>query len=98
MAEAGPRRYRAGDAADIALRPLDGLTLLYHRPSGATHMAAAPVPEILAALEDGPGDAAQVLGRLAARFELETDERDSLFATVEARLEELVALGLVERL
>ncbi len=44
-------RYRAIPATDLIVRPLADITLVYHRPSGQTHMVASPVPEILAALE-----------------------------------------------
>ncbi len=44
-------RYRAIPATDLIVRPLADIALVYHRPSGQTHMVASPVPEILAALE-----------------------------------------------
>jgi PqqD family protein of HPr-rel-A system len=68
---------------------LDALVAIYDRRSGATHLVAAPVPEILTALERGEAS----LGQLAAR--LDADEEQE--ALVE-RLDELVATGLVERL
>ena len=39
---------------------LEGLTLLYHRPSGITHVLLPPAPEILDALAEGPADAAAI--------------------------------------
>lgn len=46
-----PPLYTAIPATDLIVRPLADITLVYHRPSGQTHMVASPVPEILAALE-----------------------------------------------
>jgi len=70
---------------------LDGLTLLYHRPSGMTHIVAPPAPEILDALAEGPADAAELLRRLSARFAFEGE------GAIHARLDELEAAGLVRR-
>lgn len=78
-------RFRT-DAADLRKTvTLDSLTALYHRPSAATHVVAGPIPEILAALGDGPAD----LDELAEQ--LGVDDREAL----SARLDELVASGLV---
>jgi PqqD family protein of HPr-rel-A system len=72
----------------------DGLILLYHRPSGMTHILAPPAPQILEVLRE-QGDRDQVAERIAARFELQSDDPA---AAVEARLAELEAAGLVRRL
>ncbi|HEY0116753.1 MAG TPA: HPr-rel-A system PqqD family peptide chaperone [Allosphingosinicella sp.] len=73
---------------------LEGLTLLFHPRSGMTHILAPPSPEILEALGAEPGDAAAVVERLRARFDL--SEEDAA-AAVTARLGELEASGLVKR-
>lgn len=73
---------------------LDGLFVLFHRPSGMTHIVAPPAPQILEALRLGPADAGQVLERIRERYEL--DGRDCA-ETIEARLVELEAAGLVSR-
>ena len=73
---------------------LDGLTALYHRPSGLTHILAAPAPQILAVLAGEPGDANDILARLAAEFELEAEDAAG---AIEARLAELEAAGLVRQ-
>lgn len=70
------------------------MTALFHRPSGTTHLLASPAPELLDALAAGPADAAGVLARLAARFEI----ADADGAALAARLDELVATGLARRL
>ncbi len=72
---------------------LDELVALYHRPSGATHLLAAPAPELLDALADGPADVAMLLARLSERYELIGSETDA----IDARMEELVAAGLAWR-
>jgi PqqD family protein of HPr-rel-A system len=87
---AGPR-YIADPASAVASVALDGLTVLFHEPSGMTHIVAAPAPEILDALRAGPADAGELLRRLRARFEFDGDE------AIHARLAELEAAGLVRR-
>ena len=68
----------------------DHFLIVYHRASGQTHMLAEPVPEILEALAEGPGDAATISHRLATRFDgVEVDQ-------VAAHLAELAELGLVD--
>lgn len=91
-------RYRAEDPAQLLLRPLDDLTVVYHRRSGVTHMVSEPVPEILSAMGRDTLSPAQILARLSRDFDLEAEEMESLFGVLAARLEELVALGLAERL
>lgn len=85
------RWYRENDDM-LVRRDLDGLTLLYHRPSGITHIADRPVPEILDALTSNPQSLAGIAARLAADFDL-TDDPQS--RGLEQHLEGLVALGLV---
>ena len=83
--------YIAGQAHDFVTVPLDGLSLVYHEPSGATHIVAPPAPEILEALLAGPADAAELLRRLRERYEFDGDE------AIHARLGELEEAGLVRR-
>jgi len=80
-------------AARIAVA-LDALVAVYHRPSGVTHLLAAPSPELLDALADGPADAATLRDRLAARYDLEGDADDRITATIDARMEEMIVAGL----
>jgi PqqD family protein of HPr-rel-A system len=87
---AGPV-YIADPESAVARVALDGLSVLFHEPSGMTHIVAPPAPEILDALRDGPADAAELLRRLSARFEFDGDE------AIHARLAELEAAGLVRR-
>jgi PqqD family protein of HPr-rel-A system len=75
------------------VRTLDDVTLIYHRPSGQTHMVVSPVPEILAALGDGAGDAEEIYVRLSRAFDL--GQQAGAMAAVDRHLRELAALGLV---
>lgn len=84
--------YAADDPDALSLVPLGGLTGLFHAPSGMTHVVAPPAPQILEALQEGPADAAAILARIAARFDVEGGTE-----AVEARLVELEAAGLVRR-
>lgn len=90
----GPR-YRAADAALLIVEPLDIFTAVFHRPSGTTHLLNEPAPQILEMLADAPLDAAALLDRLSRQYELdEAEGADMLYA----RLDELEAAGLVDRL
>jgi PqqD family protein of HPr-rel-A system len=92
---AQPVLYKAEAADQLLIEPLDAMTLIYHRASGATHIVAEPVPEILAAMAADCIDAATLATRLAAQFELGDDPETH--SAIAARLEELTALGLVRR-
>ena len=87
---AGPI-YIADPEGAVTTVALDGLCVLFHEPSGMTHIVAPPAPEILEALREGPADAAELLRRLSVRFEFDGDE------AIHARLGELEAAGLVRR-
>ncbi|WP_420607037.1 HPr-rel-A system PqqD family peptide chaperone [Novosphingopyxis sp.] len=86
--------YTRVPEAELVWRPLDAVTLVYHRRSGQTHIVMEPVPELMAAMGEEPIDAAGLAARLAEQYEL---VRQDAAALVGARLEELAALGLVER-
>jgi PqqD family protein of HPr-rel-A system len=92
----GPQRpkYKAEPADRLLVEPLDAMTLIYQRRSGITHIVAEPVPEILAAMGSDALDANAVATRLASKFDLDDAEATHIVA---ARLEEMAALGLVER-
>jgi PqqD family protein of HPr-rel-A system len=67
---AGPV-YIADPASAVTNVALDGLTVLYHAPSGMTHIVAPPAPEILAVLQDGPADPGEILRRLKEAYDFE---------------------------
>lgn len=80
--------FRAPAAGVLRAVRLDAMTALYDRRSGMTHLVAEVVPAILEAL--GAGDA----GVDALALRLDTTE----YAALTERLDELAAIGLVERL
>ncbi|MGN6270721.1 MAG: HPr-rel-A system PqqD family peptide chaperone [Sphingomonas sp.] len=86
------RLYRAAPADALRIVPLDDFTLIFHRPSGLTHLVTAPAPEILELLGTEPLNREALLARLGERFEL----GDASAEALDARLGELVAAGLVE--
>lgn len=90
MTRAVRRWYRDGGDTLIR-RDLDGLTAIYHRPSGITHIADSPVPEVLDALTPDPQPLDRIAARLARDFDL-ADDPDG--RGLERHLEALVALGL----
>lgn len=90
---AGPL-YIADAQGAVSSVALDGLHVLFHAPSGMTHIVAPPAPEILAALGEGPADVGELLRRLQARYDFEGDAAQEAIA---ARLSELEAAGLVRR-
>ncbi|MCW4463635.1 HPr-rel-A system PqqD family peptide chaperone [Sphingomonas sp. BT-65] len=86
-------RYRAAAAATLRIVPLDALTLVYHRASGITHVVDSPVPELLEALGGDALTLDETLAALAAAHDLIDPDAGALAA----RLDELVAAGLVEQ-
>ena len=90
---AGPV-FTADPTEAVRAFELDGLTALFHRPSGMTHILAAPAPQILAILAAAPSDSAAIVERMAETFEVESEDAESAIA---ARLAELEAAGLVRR-
>ena len=87
-------RYIADAEEEVTAVALDGLSVLYHAPSGMTHIVVAPAPEILAALRDGPADVPELLRRLSQRYAFEGEEAEG---AIHARLGELEEAGLVRR-
>ncbi|OQW75135.1 MAG: HPr-rel-A system PqqD family protein [Sphingomonas sp. 28-62-20] len=85
--------YRSVSAATLRATQLDELTLVYHRASGITHILAPPAPEILDALAPEALTGAALLARLGDEYDLGDADSVALLA----RLDELVAAGLVER-
>ncbi len=65
------------------------MTLLYHRPSGQTHILVEPAPQILDALSGAALTEAELLTTLGFDFEVTQAE------AIGERLSELLAAGLV---
>lgn len=91
----GAPRFVADPSSDRTAIAIDGLSIIYHRPSGITHVVASPVPEMLAVIADDPADVAGIIVRLSAAHDLSGE--DKLEEIIAARLEELEAAGLVRR-
>ena len=87
-------RFRTDPEQEVRMVALDGLALLYHRPSGMTHIVAPPAPQILEALQEEAGDARAILARIAVRYDI---DGEAGVEAIEARLAELEAAGLVRR-
>jgi PqqD family protein of HPr-rel-A system len=85
-------RFAAPSSETLIVTPLEGLTALYHRPSGQTHVVAEPVPEILAALT---GQALS-LDELLSAMGLGDDDAE-VRAGLFGHLAGLMDSGLVER-
>jgi PqqD family protein of HPr-rel-A system len=83
------RRFAAPPSGTCLREEAEGLTLLYHRPSGQTHILVEPAPQILDALAEAPLTEAGLLAALAIAFEVTQHE------TIGERLAELLAAGLV---
>lgn len=73
----------------------DGLTLVFDRISGDTHILAPEAMALLACLQTGPADAQTALQRLQTRYDMETP--DDLLAGVAQQLEALYDLGLANK-
>jgi PqqD family protein of HPr-rel-A system len=83
--------YRSVRVETLRIVWLDDFTVIYHRASGITHLLNAPAPEILGAL----GEAGMTLAALADSLTTEFDLPDLDLDALVARLDELVAAGLV---
>lgn len=87
--------YRADPPEARRMVVLDGVALIFHRPSGLTHIVAPPAPQILDALGEGDASAAALLDRLKRDFDFGAAK--DLAAALDARLAELETAGLVWR-
>jgi PqqD family protein of HPr-rel-A system len=89
-----PRFVADPDAGRLIL-PLDGLSAIYHRASGTTHLLASPAPEILSVIAADPADVDGIAARLAERFDVAAE--GGVAEVIADRLAELEAVGLVAR-
>jgi len=86
--------YRTDFPNQCRTHPIDGMVLVFHRPSGATHFLASPAPEILELLAEAPMDAAELSRKLCDRLDVTLD--DEVLTVVETRIAELVGAGLIQ--
>ncbi len=75
----------------LRIAHLDSFLAVYHRSSGITHLITAPAPEIMAVL----GEAGMTFAALTERLAIDYELGDTDAAALAARLDELVAAGLV---
>lgn len=94
MTEPIRHRYKAEPATVLLIQPLDVMTVIYHRRSGITHIVSEPVPQILQRMGRETLTCDQIVERLGVDFDFEDVDAQSL---ITERLDELAALGLVER-
>ena len=85
--------YSGPPDGGLLIAPLDEFTAVYHRASGITHLLTEPAPQILAIMGEGALSLDMLLDRLGREYDLTDGTRVSL----EARLDELIEAGLVER-
>ena len=85
------RLYRMARPEDLRIAHLDSFMAIFHRSSGITHLITAPAPEILATLGEAGMTFTALREALASAYEL----GDFDDASLAARLDELVAAGLV---
>ncbi|MEQ1687583.1 MAG: HPr-rel-A system PqqD family peptide chaperone [Sphingopyxis sp.] len=90
---AAQQQWLAPQADRLSIVTLNPLTTVYDRASGQTHLLAQPLPEILAALADGPHHAAEVAVKLSVDFDI--GDGANLLARITECLDELLAMGLV---
>lgn len=79
---------------------LDAMDVLYHRPSGQTHILIEPAPQIFDCLLAGPATVQDVYERLSQHFvyEQEGDDSAPIHSLLQERLEEMVFLGFVRHI
>ncbi|WOE74234.1 HPr-rel-A system PqqD family peptide chaperone [Alterisphingorhabdus coralli] len=96
-------RYILDPADQWRRKTLDEMQVLYHRPSGQTHVLIEPVPQIIDAMLQGAETAEQVMTALNAQYDLQPEddepeaENEDDLTRLTARLDEMVALGFVRR-
>ncbi len=86
----------ADNVDDMVFTPLDGLTALYHRKSGITHVVAEPVPQIIDILAESPLTETALFDELVARYDVPTT--GEMRAALTSRLDELKEVGLLASL
>ncbi|GGE91376.1 HPr-rel-A system PqqD family peptide chaperone [Sphingomonas prati] len=89
-------RRHIADAAMPSVT-MEGFAVVFHAASGATHLLASPVPEILAAIGPDRGAATpdEIVTRLRADYDMDGEADDDVAAVVAERIAELTASGLV---
>ena len=70
--------------------------VVFHRVSGITHMLAEPAPAILETLSHEPLSLNGIVTKLTRDYDLQNESgTDSLTDSIAARIDELIAVGIV---
>lgn len=88
-------RWRSAPQAELRWAELDGDYVVYHRPSGKTHLLNAASAELIRRILLSPTEAAAAADALAECQSMQSDREFT--AHVAGLIERLEQLGLVER-
>lgn len=93
---AAPGPVWAGDPISAyRFETLDAFDVVFHKPSGLTHLLGGEAVTILGLLVERASDEADLTQRLAVQLALAVDE--SLTETVAVRIDELADAGLITK-
>lgn len=93
-------KFKIRNFDNIKMKPLDYMTLLYDKLSGVTHIIAEPVPQIIEALGQDIMSAQQIQRELNKHYDMAAydDVEEKFSDIIEARLEECIGLGFIEKI
>ena len=86
--------WRLRDRSSLRWRQWDARLILFHIPSGDTHLLEQSAGEALLLLVEGPRDTSSLVRELAARLRCEANA--DLAVSINGLLEELEEFGVVE--
>ncbi|MCH8684335.1 HPr-rel-A system PqqD family peptide chaperone [Pedomonas mirosovicensis] len=87
-------KFRSSLSRDCVVQPVDGLFLVFFRPSGQTHLLPVQSFALLELLDENSLSVPEIPAALAARYDVEPEV--GIEGVVERQLRELQAAGLVE--
>ncbi len=90
-------RFRAAPRSAYIIRPVDDLTLVYHRGPDTTHVVSPVIVAILDTLYDKVMSITEIADALTHAHEIDDSEGSSLIETVTVRLDEMAKLDLIDR-
>lgn len=89
------KRWQAIPPGETAWRSFDDEHVLYHIPSGNTHLLGAAAADIFFYLQQSPASLPEIAQFLAAKMQLETDQ--DLLDRIAEILSELRASALIRQ-
>lgn len=92
---AQPIYFHPPESGRFLHREADGLTFVFDRVSGETHILAPEAAALFHCLRDGPADAQTALERLHAQYDMETT--DDLLEGIARQLATLYDIGLANK-